>query len=122
MFRGNRHLRTAQAVTLTVAAIVMMAIVAVALSAHDASDDWGVVWSEPVSMSLDSIDTDEGDLGLDLVFHLIDRQGRATEWGGMLALQLTDENFDPVYETVVRVRADDFTTVNVEGVAGQHFS
>ncbi len=121
MPRGNRHLRTAQAVTLTVAAIMMVAIVAVALSAHDASDDWGVVWSEPASLSLDSIDTDEGDQGLDLYFHLIDRQGRATEWNGLMTVQLTDENFDIVYENVVRVRAADFTTVNVEGVVDTYY-
>ena len=121
MPRGNRHLRTAQAVTLTVAAIMMVAIVAVALSAHDASDDWGVVWSEPASLSLDSIDTDEGDQGLDLYFHLIDRQGRATEWNGMLTVQLTDENFDIVYENVLRVRAADFTTVNVGGFVDTYY-
>ena len=84
MPRGYKHLRTAQAVTLTVAAIMMVAIVAVALSAHDASDDWGVVWSEPASMSLDSIGTDEGDQGLSLQFHLADKMGQATEWRGAL--------------------------------------
>jgi hypothetical protein len=115
MLRGNRNLRTAQAVTLAVAAIMMVAIVAVALSAHDASDDWGVVWSEPASMSLDSIDTDESGEGLDLVFHLADAKGLSTEWGGALSLVLTDENFQPVYERVVHVRARDFTTVNVDG-------
>ena len=116
MPRGYKHLRTAQAVTLTVAAIMMVAIVAVALSAHDASDDWGVVWSEPASMSLDSIGTDEGDQGLSLQFHLADKMGQATEWRGALYVKLTDENFEPVYEMVLQVRASDFTTVNMDGV------
>ncbi len=116
MPRGNRNLRTAQAVTLAVATIIMVAIVAVALSAHDASNDWGIVWSEPASMSLDSIDMDDSGEGLDLVFHLADGQGLATEWGGTMDLVLTDENFDPVYERVIRVRARDFTTVNIDGV------
>jgi len=121
MHRGNRQLRTAQAVTLTVAAIMMVAIVAVALSAHDASDDWGVVWSEPASMSLDIVDTDEGDQGLVLTFHLSDAQGLATEWAGALAVQLADENFDPVYEMVFQVRARDFTTVNHDGTVDTFF-
>jgi hypothetical protein len=116
MLRGSKHLRTAQAVTLTVAAIMMVAIVAVALSAHDASDDWGVVWSEPASMSLDSIDLDESGEGIDLQFHLADAEGLATEWRGALSVQLTDENFDPVYEMIFHVRASAFTTVNHDGV------
>ena len=115
MSRGNRYLRTAQAVTLAVAAIMMVAIVAVALSAHDASDDWGVSWSEPVSMSLDSIDLDESGEGLVLVFHMADEMGLATEWGGAMALVLTDENFDTVYQRVFQVRASDFRTVNNHG-------
>ncbi len=115
MLRGQSQLRTAQAVTLTVAAIMMVAIVAVALSAHDASDDWGVVWSEPASLSLDSVALDEGAQGLDLLFHLSDASGRVTEWHGALTVQLTDENFDPVYERVLQVRAGEFTTVKASG-------
>jgi hypothetical protein len=100
---------------------MMVAIVAVALSAHDASDDWGVVWSSPASMSLDSIDLDESGEGLDLVFHLADDRGLATEWRGALAVQMTDENFDPVYEMVFQVRAGDFTTINIDGVVDTYY-
>ena len=121
MSRGNRKLRTAQVVTLAVASIVMVAIVAVALSAHDASDDWGIVWSEPASMSLDSIDLDETGEGLDLQFHLVDGQGLSTEWGGTLGLELADEDFDPVYEREIQVRAGDFTTVNVDGTVDTYY-
>lgn len=116
MLRGPKHLRTAQAVTLAVAAIMMVAIVAVALSAHDASDDWGVVWSEPESMIVDSIEPNDRGDALVLRLHLADAKGQATEWGGLMHLQVTDEDLEMAYEREFRVRASDFTTVNRDGV------
>jgi hypothetical protein len=114
MIRGNKHLRIAQVITLSVATIMMVAIVAVALSANDALEDWGVEWSEPATMTVDSVSVDEGEQSLVIVFHLWDAKEQATEWSGQLVLQMADENFDMVYENHMWVSSDDFTTVRVD--------
>jgi len=73
-------------------------------------DDWGVVWQRPAELRVDNVELDVDGGAFIITLHLWDAAGRATEWDGVLTLQLADEDNFEVYRGAVAVRSEDFTT------------
>jgi hypothetical protein len=120
MLRGIKRLHTAQAALVAVSAIMIVTIVAIAMSPSSV-DDYGVEWRRPANMTLDSIEADAGNDTLVLTFHLWDSDYRATEWSGHLSVQVADSNNDEIYRAERDVRADHFTTVKSDGVVDTYY-
>jgi len=95
---------------------MVVSIMAVLSNAPDASDDWGIEWREPATMTIHSVKADKAEEALMVRLSLWDSQGMVTEWDGDLTLQLRDEDNREVFAAGTRVRADDFTTVKVAGI------
>src|SRR4030042_2983600 len=91
--------------------VLLVALDAVAMARGPGEpEDWGVRWERPASMSIDGAETVEGGDGFTITMHLWDAQGRETEWGGALDVELADEDNARVYRASTRVGARDFTT------------
>jgi len=110
MSRPSKSFRRVQAALLGASACLVVAIL-VAMSLDPGTpDDWGVEWQRPVEMTVDGVEVDSDSAAFVVALHLWDQQGRATEWDGVVTLQLADEESVEVYSGELAVRAADFTT------------
>ena len=110
MSRPSNRVRRPRAALLGVIVSLVVGILIAAALDPGTPDDWGVVWQRPAELRVDNVELDVDGGAFIITLHLWDAAGRATEWGGVLTLQLADEDNIEVYRGAVAVRSEDFTT------------
>jgi hypothetical protein len=93
---------------IVVSMALLVSILAIFAIYHGDSTDYVIDWKPPGSIVIDTVEADAENETLIVTFWLIDSEGRVTKWDGLLRVELTDENQEPVLNRTYEVAASHF--------------